>query len=261
MSPRCDYNRRMEIYDQYAQVYDDSGQIAFSLKMVPYLDELLQLHQPPGRSMLDLACGTGTVACSFAVQGWETYAIDRSSGMLSEARAKALQTGQDIAFSQQDMRDFALPRPVDLITCLYDSLNYLLSPDELRKTFCCIHNTLTPGGVFIGDTNTQITLEEIWGNNTFFVESPDVAVVLRSSFEKLTGISGVDIIGFVRQPDGRYARFQEHHLETAQDKDEIRRLLEGAGLVVEAVYECFTLKPVNPKTRRILWVARKPEKP
>jgi SAM-dependent methyltransferase len=248
----------MAIYDHYAQVYDDSGQIAFSLKMIPYLEGLLQRHPVPGRSMLDLACGTGTVALSFAQQGWEVYGVDASSGMLDQARQKAQQTGHKLALSQQDMRHFVLPHPVALITCLYDSLNYMLTMTDLQQVFRRVAATLLPGGVFMADMNTQVTLEQVWGNNTFFVEREDLALVLRSGYEPETRLSTVHIIGFVRQTEGRYSRFDEHHAEIAYEEEEVHAALETAGLQAEASYQCFLLEPPDAETRRIMWVARKP---
>lgn len=249
----------MAIYDRYAQVYDDSGQIAFSIKMIPYLDDLLRRHPAPGRSMLDLACGTGTVALSFAQQGWEVYGVDASSGMLDQARQKAEQTGQKLTLSQQDMRRFVLPHPVALVTCLYDSLNYMLTLADLEQVLRGVAAALLPGGVFMADMNTQVTLEQVWGNNVFFVEREDMALILRSAYEPKTRLSTVHIVGFVRQEDGLYSRFDEHHAEIAYEDDELRTALERAGLQVEASYKCFLFEPPDAETRRVMWVARKPE--
>jgi len=248
----------MAIYDQYARVYDDSGQIVFSLKMIPYLGELLQRHPVPARSMLDLACGTGTVALSFAHQGWEVYGADASSGMLDQARQKAKQAGQTLILSQQDMRQFTLERPVALVTCLYDSLNYMLKLDDLTQVFRQVAQALMPGGVFLADTNTQVTLEQVWGNNTFFVENEEMAVIMRSHYEPLTGLSTVDVVGFVREEDGLYSRFEEHHAEVAYPNHEVGDALEEAGLLVEATYKCFHFDPPDATTRRVMWAARRP---
>ena len=248
----------MAIYDHYAQVYDDSGQIAFSLKMIPSLDGLLRRHPVPRRSMLDLACGTGTVALSFAQQGWDVFGVDGSSGMLDRAGQKAEQTGHNLTLSQQDMRHFVLPQRVGLITCLYDSLNYMLTMADLQQVLRRVAATLVPGGVFMADMNTQITLEQVWGNNTFFVEREDLALVLRSGYEPETRLSTVHIVGFVRQQDGHYSRFDEHHAEIAYQEDEVHAVLEASGLQAEASYKCFLFEPPDAETRRIMWVARKP---
>jgi ubiquinone/menaquinone biosynthesis C-methylase UbiE len=255
----CRYNQPMTLYDHYARVYDDSGQIAFSLKMIPYLDELLQRHSVPGRSMLDLACGTGTVALSYAQQGWEVYAVDASTGMLDQARRKAQESGLAVTFSRQDMREFVLPHSVALTTCLYDSLNYMLTLEDLKKVLVRVSRMLVPNGLFLGDMNTQVTLEEVWGNNTFFVEREGMSLILRSGYEEGTGLSTVHIVGFVQGPDGSYSRFDEHHTEIAYDSEQVKAVFESTGLQLEASYECFQFSVPSPRSRRIMWVARKPE--
>ncbi len=247
----------MVIYQRYADVYDRSGQIAFSLKMIPYLQELQQRHVPPGRVMLDLACGTGTIALAFALQGWETYAIDGSAAMLAQARRKALESGAAPVFSQQDMRCFVLPRPVSLITCLYDSLNYMLSLADLGLVIQRVAAGLQPGGLFMGDMNTLEALEHVWDDNTFFVEGESLAIVMQSQYAQETRLSTVQVVGFVRQNDGRYERFDEQHVETSFEQAQIQDVMESSGLRVEASYQCFGLEPATEETQRIMWVARK----
>ena len=78
----------MAIYRDYARVYDESGQLAFSLKMIPIWAGSSTATRP-WAGMLDLACGTGTVAISLAEAGWRVYGIDGSAEMLAQARAKA----------------------------------------------------------------------------------------------------------------------------------------------------------------------------
>jgi len=151
-----------------------------------------------------------------------------------------------------------LPHAVDLITCLYDSLNYMLSLSDLRQVFRQVASALSPEGILLGDINTQETLEHLWGNNTFFVENDDLALILRSGYDDATRLSTVHIVGFVRQENGLYSRFDEHHTEIAYEKGEVRTALEAAGLHVESAYECFGFDPPRDKTRRIMWVARKP---
>jgi hypothetical protein len=116
-----------------------------------------------------------------------------------------------------------------------------------------------PGGLFLGDMNTQVTLEEIWGNNTFFLDREEMALILRSGYEVDTRLSTVHIVGFTKRPDGMYERFDEHHTEIAYEPDQVRAALEDAGLRLEAAYECFLLSAPNARSRRIMWVARKPQ--
>src|SRR5688572_13640084 len=95
------------IYHTYAALYDRSGQIRFSVLMQIYLPEVLAQHQAPGKRMLDLACGTGTLALMQAEAGWEVIGLDASPAMLAEARRKQAAAGVDVTFVAGDMRSFA----------------------------------------------------------------------------------------------------------------------------------------------------------
>jgi len=245
------------IYGQYAHVYDDSKQIGFSLRMIPYLNEILARHPIEVRSALDLACGTGTVALAFAAKGWETYGVDGSADMLQEARRKMATSGVAVAFSQQDMRSFRLPHPVDLATCFYDSLNYLLGIEDLRRAFGRVCRALRPGGMFIFDMNTPWVMEHGWKEGTYFVEGDQSSVIMQTAFLPETGRAVATITGFVRRGD-LYERFVEEHVEQGYTVEEISDALHSAGLSVVAMYDCFAFNPPSAESRRILWVAQRP---
>src|SRR5215475_13647270 len=112
-------------YSAYASVYDLQGQSRWSERMVTFLADLLPRYDATPRRVLDLACGTGTAAVLLTAQGYAVRGIDGSVQMLEMARQKAAEAGADVDFEQADMRAFTVPAPVDLVTCWFDSLNYL----------------------------------------------------------------------------------------------------------------------------------------
>jgi len=248
----------MAIYDRYAEVYDESGQIFFSLRMIDYLRELLQRHGPlPGQTALDLACGTGTVALALAQQGLKVYAVDGSPGMIAQARRKVQEARADVSLSCQDMRSFTLPTPVDLITCLYDSLNYLLSPADLIQTFRQVRAALRPGGLFLADLNTPLALTHIWGGKTYFGENPAVSIIMQNTYDETLHQSTVTITGFIRRGD-LYERFQEEHVQRGYTPPEVVAALTTAGLHALAQYDCFSFDAPGPASQRIMYVAQCP---
>jgi ubiquinone/menaquinone biosynthesis C-methylase UbiE len=260
----------VSIYKDYAAVYDQSGQLAFSLKMIPYLRRLLEQHpleMETGAPLvwLDLACGTGTVAVAWAEAGWHVYAIDASAEMLAQARAKAEAIANEPArpvFSQQDMRRFVIPARVQVATCLYDSLNYMLTSEDLVAVFRRVAEALQPGGLFFFDMNTAWALAELWDEETFFTDSDDLAVVFQSTYDPMRQQVSVLVTCFqqtAEEHEGRpcYHKIVERHTEQAYPDEQIATLLADAGLKVEAAYECFSLKGPTATTPRIMWVARK----
>lgn len=267
----------MTIYHQYAPFYDSSGQMRFVVLMGHYLGELLERHPAPGRRALDLACGTGTLALMLADQGWDVVGLDASAAMLELARAKAaaLDTPGRAAFVQGDMREFRIEKvelrtrenpasqfsiphsQFDLVTCTYDSLNYLLSEADLAACFAGVARALRPGGLFVADMNTRHFLEHDWGVCSV-EEHPGLVQISQSSFDPASWRSTMVLTGFAGDDQRGYTRFDEVHIERAYPDEQVRGLLEQSGLAVEAAYDCFTFQPVYPQSQRIAWVARRP---
>lgn len=248
----------MSIYERYAEIYDRSGQIGFSLRTIPYLQQILERRGFEGRTMLDLACGTGTIALAFAQQGWRVYGVDASPAMLAQARAKAAEAGASLLLSQQDMRSFVLPEPVDLVTCLFDSLNYLVAVEDLQMTFARVAAHLRPGGLFICDMNTIWALREIWDHNTYFQDGDDLSIVMQSEYSDEAHIVAVKVVAFVRR-DGLYERIEETHVERGYPERSVSAAMERAGLTVLERYEAFAFNPPNSRSPRIMWLATRAE--
>lgn len=256
----------MAIYESYAPLYDGSGQIRFALLMGQYLREVLGRHPVRGRRALDVACGTGTLALLLADEGWDALGVDLSEQMLAQARhkAEAIVTAGPVAFAQGDMRRLAenpavAPGSFNLATCTYDSLNYLLTHDDLLACFCGVSRALAPGGLFVGDMNTRHFLEFDWGTCEV-QEHPGYVQIGQSHFDPADFTSTLVLTGFIGDDERGYERFDEVHIERAYEQSTIEDLLREAGLVVEGAYDSFTFQPPNERTQRIVWVARKPER-
>jgi SAM-dependent methyltransferase len=267
----------MPIYHDYAPFYDGSGQIRFAVLIGQYLREVLARHPVDGRQAFDLACGTGTLALILANDGWQVVGLDRSAAMLAIARERAADAGYEIAFVEGDMRElkmqneelrmnsdtvcdssfFILHSSFDLVTCTYDSLNYLLAEADLVSCFAGVAAALRPGGLFFADMNTHHFLEHDWGVCDV-LERPGFVQVAQSHFDSANACSTMVLTGFAGDDERGYQRFDEIHVERAYAPESVAGLLEAAGLHVEASYDCFTFQPARERSQRIAWVARKP---
>lgn len=252
----------MSTYERYAPLYDASGQVRFALLAHSYLDELLARHPAPGRRALDLACGTGTLALLFAGDGWDVTGLDSAPAMLAQARAKAADAaaGGQLRFVEGDMRSLEGVVPAasfDLVTCLYDSLNYMLEEEDLAACFAAAAFALAPGGLYVADMNTRHFLAFDWGECAISEQSGYVQIE-RSAFDPARETSAMLLTGFVGDDEQGYERFDELHIERAYPPEQVSAWIEAAGLRVEAMYDSFTFSPPGPETQRIFWVARKP---
>lgn len=251
------------MYDLYAQFYDGTGQIRFSLLFYQYLQDLLASHPLPpplsgSRRALDLGCGTGTLALLLADGGWQASGLELSPAMLGQARQKAAALGLEPELVQGDMRDFAGRwQDLDLVTCVYDSLNYLLEPDDLLACFRSVAAVLRPGGVFVADLNSRYVLQEVWVG-TEVHEQNGYVQVQQLCFDALNDCSHLRLTGMVGDDEHGYARFDEQHIQRAYDPELVTSLLAVAGMPVEGYYDAFTVQPPGPQAQRLVWVARLP---
>jgi len=251
----------VKIYDRLAQIYDLGGWESYSRRMFPYLVKVLRRHRIHKGTVAELACGTGTLAITLSREGYQVVGVDRSEAMLQVAREKAEQAGAAVTFLQQDIRRLSLKSPVDLATCFFDSMNYLLSYGDLVKTFSGVHRSLKPGGLFIFDMNTPTGLASHWDTHDGSRDLGDVAIIGSSQFDPKAMLGTIRITVFRKVSSGGisslYERFSEVHTERAYDADEVKSALQEGRLKPLASYDCMTFRKPNKATGRILYVAQR----
>lgn len=193
----------------------------------------------PARA-LDLCCGTGITALGLARMGLEVEALDLNPAFVRLARARAQAAGRRVVVRRGDMRTFRLPRPVQLVTCLFDSLNHLPERDDLPAVLARVHAALEPGGTFLFDVNLPHGLARDWpamkvlwkgrgwfavGNGTF---TPGPARPGQRAVAA-EGRATFAIHWFTRGADGSYTPRVERFSEVAWTDREIRAALREAG--------------------------------
>jgi 2-polyprenyl-3-methyl-5-hydroxy-6-metoxy-1,4-benzoquinol methylase len=121
------------MYERLSQVYDfDWGQ--FSKRYVTLVSQLLDDRGIARAEILDLACGTGTLALDLAKLGHRVLGVDVSPQMIEKASSKAMALS-NLSFQVQDMRRFVSKGEFDLCACTFDSINYLLTAGDVKETF------------------------------------------------------------------------------------------------------------------------------
>jgi ubiquinone/menaquinone biosynthesis C-methylase UbiE len=160
-------------YEAIAPAYDDfTAHHNYDL-WLGELMPLLEKHGIPGKRLLDVACGTGKSFLPLLEQGWEVTACDISPAMVELARAKV---GERVKLSVADMRELPVYGEFDLVFCLDDAVNYLLSREELEQALAAMKRNLGPGGLLMFDVNTLETYR------TFFSEE----VVVEQAGKRMT---------------------------------------------------------------------------
>ncbi len=154
-----------QAYEAIAPVYDDfTAHHDYELWLGNLLPKV-RGHGLRGRRLLDVGCGTGKSFLPMLERGWEVTACDISPSMLELARAKA---GDAVQLSVADMRELPVYGEFDLVWCLDDAVNYLLSGEELGRALSGMGANLAPGGLLMFDVNT------LQSYRTFFAEEQRV---------------------------------------------------------------------------------------
>lgn len=104
-----------------------------------------------GRSVLELACGSGRLVKELASRGWRTDGFDLNPAMLDFARDRIAAAGMTARLWQDRMEAFRPPGKTryDLVHCLVSTFKYLLSEDDALACLERVAASLKPGGLFV----------------------------------------------------------------------------------------------------------------
>ncbi|MCI9121759.1 MAG: class I SAM-dependent methyltransferase [Oscillibacter sp.] len=218
----------MNAYEALAASYDGLMTGGAYRRRAAFLERRLRKSPIPVETVLDLACGTGNLACLLAQRGYTVIAADGSAEMLTQAAAKAEGLPRPPLFVCQSMPKLRLAGPVDAVVSTLDSLNYLTRERDLRETFRRVRRWLKPGGRFLFDVNTPYKFRRMDGQ-LYMDETEESLCVWRTFFAERTEICTYQVDLFCRRPDGAWDRAFEEHRERAWTEEALRRLLAESG--------------------------------
>ena len=218
----------MNAYEALAASYDGLMTGGAYRRRAAFLERRLRKSPIPVETVLDLACGTGNLACLLAQRGYTVIAADGSAEMLTQAAAKGEGLPRPPLFVCQSMPKLRLAGPVDAVVSTLDSLNYLTRERDLREPFRRVRRWLKPGGRFLFDVNTPYKFRRMDGQ-LYMDETEESLCVWRTFFAERTEICTYQVGLFWRRPDGAWDRAFEEHRERAWTEEALRRLLAESG--------------------------------
>ena len=247
----------MSSYEFLADSYDQLTADVRYLAWADYLEKHFAKASIPVHTVLDLACGTGSLTAELALRGYEMIGVDRSAEMLAVAVEKCRDLPVEAPiFLNQSMEKLDLYGTIDACVCCLDSVNYVTRPAALKRAFSRVHLFLMPGGLFVFDVKTPEALEGADGE-VFLDETEDTYCVWRADYSPRRRILtyGMDI--FRAREDGTWNRGEEVHEEYAYTLDELEEYLCQAGFV--DVHRWGNLKLRSPRSgeERVFFTARK----
>ena len=237
----------MSSYQQLAGAYDELTWDVGYEKRADFLEKLFRRSRIPVHTVLDLACGTGSMTWLLAGRGYELIAVDGSQEMLAAAREKNAPAEVPPLFLHQSMPRLDLYGTVDAAICCLDSLNYLTNPRDVQRTFQRLHLFIAPGGELIFDVNTLDKFQSLDGQ-VFLDETEESYCVWRTEFRRSICSYWVDL--FRKGTDGRYRRDTELHRQRYYAPEELTGWLREAGFGNIRVYgDCRLRGPKDGEQR------------
>lgn len=244
----------MSNYDVIARFYDQFTQDVDYDARAQYISELLKKSEIGCKTVLDLACGTGSLTVRLSKMGYDMIGVDNSEDMLSLARMKS--DGGDILWLCQEGEELDLYGDIDCAVCTLDSVNHIIDFDELVRVFKRVSLFMNRGGRFIFDVNTAYKHRTVLGDNSFVWEDDGVFCAWQNECDEETNIVNMQLDFFIEVGDG-YERETQFVTERAYSRQEICQALEMSGFELACEYEDMTFDAPTENSERIFYVARK----
>ncbi|MDF2941424.1 MAG: hypothetical protein K0S01_282 [Herbinix sp.] len=163
----------------------------------------------------------------------------------------------NILYLCQDMREFELFGTVAAVISVCDSMNYILSEEDLLQVFRLVNNYLDPKGLFIFDLDTQYAYEQILGDNTIAENREEGSFIWENSYYEEEMLNEINLTLFIPEENhSLYKRYEETHYRKAYPIDTVKRLIEEAGMELVAIYDALTEKKPKKDCERIYFIAR-----
>lgn len=246
----------MEAYTSFASVYDTFMDNIPYEEWAEYLSELLADYEVTDGIVLDLGCGTGTLTELLSARGFDMIGVDNSEEMLEIAMEKRAESGRDILYLLQDMREFELYGTVRAVVSICDSLNYITEEEELEEVFRLVNNYLDPEGVFIFDFNTVYKYREILGDQTIAESREECSFIWDNYYYEEEQINEYELSLFLQEEGNLYRKYVETHYQKGYELETIKNLLEKSGMKFVTAYDAFTKNPPTEESERIYVVAK-----
>lgn len=251
----------MPIYDRFASIYQRGPYVRFSQNLAEsVLQEYLESLAFHPQHLLDVACGEGSFAVTMAQQGYRVTGIDQSHRMIDLACARAKEAEVEVDFFVEDMRELTFEADFDLVTCLFDSMNYLLTIRDLQDAIKCAFAALKPGGIYIFDMNTIYGLAVDWMREKTYIqnEADDFIEIHRQEFDYENLVATMEIT-FFKQNGDLWERVDETHRERGYPIADVHFLINEVGFEIIDLFGSLRKRSaVTVNSPRVWFVAKKP---
>ena len=246
-------------YSKLAEIYDSIMDDVDYEVWADFIDDIIQVHHSQAISILELACGTGSLALSLdELDCYEIVGTDKSPAMIKEAKKKKTKTGASIKFRQMDFLDINLEQKFDAVVSIFDSINYLHQSKDIKALLDQVQNILNPRGLFIFDfTTPKNSVKAIeYLNNEEGYTSNNFRFFRKSRYDANQQIHYNDfkIEKLAGDQETVLKSYTENHAQRIYSLDEMLQIIDTSDFEILAKYEGFDFIDANEESLRITMV-------
>lgn len=216
---------------------------------------LWRCSQLPPR-LLECGCGTGTLALLVARYGVTVEAFDKSPEMIAQAAAKVVGLPGAPTFRVGSFEQFQSEGFYDAALCLYDSINYILEPNQFIAFLRRLREVLRPGGLLLFDVCTELNSILHFDKRREVESGPGYRYARTMRYRKRNRIQeNVILLSFDGPPPMTLA---ERHLQRIYPLDDVRRFIAAAGFMLVEETDGYERRRPGAGTLRVHFLVRKP---
>lgn len=173
------------MYKKTARFYDLIYGFKDYKHEVDQLQQYIHSHvQHKTRTLLDVACGTGG-HIPYLKKHYHIEGLDLDEGMVAIARERF----PSITFHHANMIDFNLNKEFDIVTCLFSSIGYVQTVENLNASIANFARHIKAGGVVIVEPWFSHQNLKAGHIGLRVVDEPDIKIVRMSTIKIKNGIS------------------------------------------------------------------------
>ena len=218
------------------------------------VENILQLTEFQGESVLDLCCGPGRHSVLLAKRGIQVTAVDITPFLLKKAREMAVAENVKVEWVQNDMREFVRDVSYDLVLSMFTSFGYFKKEDDNLKVLRNIYQSLKPGGSCLIDVVSKEWLAKVFQPTSSSDEEDGTILVQRREVVKDWSRIKTEWI-LIKDGETRTFAF-EHSIYSGQ---ELKDRLAQTGFKNIKLYGSLEGEEYGVNSKRLIAAAQKPK--
>jgi ubiquinone/menaquinone biosynthesis C-methylase UbiE len=250
-------------YTKLAEIYDAVMQEVNYDLWADFLDALMLQHHPNPETVMELACGTGSLALSLdELECYDVWGTDKSEAMIDKARQKNKERMCSVTFSAMDFLDITIARTFDIVFCVFDSINYLHKPQEIIRFLEQCEKLLDSQSLLIFDFTTPInSIEAIdYLHNEEGVTDGNLRFLRSSTYdeEEQIHVNKFTIQQLSENQQTVQDEFVEVHRQKIYTLKQMLDIIDKTAYNIVAKYDEFEFEEADEESLRITMVLQCP---